>query len=61
MSRTRFVDLVRSRSYYITASPAEQAATIAALETLLATHPDVAGAEELSVPYVTRCFRSKLR
>jgi SAM-dependent methyltransferase len=61
MSRARFLDLVRSRSYYITASPGKQAATIAALETLLATHPDVAGAEELSVPYVTRCFRSRLR
>lgn len=61
MSRARFLDLVRSRSYYITASPTAQAATIAALGALLATHPDVAGAEELSVPYITRCFRSRLR
>lgn len=61
MSRARFLDLVRSRSHYITASPAEQSATIAALETLLDTHPDVAGASELSVPYVTHCFRSRLR
>jgi len=60
MSRARFLDLVRSRSYYITASGSEQAATIAALETLLETHPDLAGAEELAVPYVTRCFRSRL-
>jgi SAM-dependent methyltransferase len=60
MSRARFLDLVRSRSYFITATPAQQAATIAELETLLATHPDLAGAEELSVPYVTRCFRSRL-
>jgi SAM-dependent methyltransferase len=60
MSRARFLDLVRSRSYFITASASEQAATIAALETLLETHPDVAGAEELAVPYVTRCFRSRL-
>ena len=59
MSRARFLDLVRSRSYFITATPTEQAATIAALETLLATHPDLAGAEELAVPYVTRCFRAR--
>jgi SAM-dependent methyltransferase len=60
MSRSRFLDLVRSRSYFITASPEEQASTIATLETLLDTHPDVAGAEELAVPYVTRCFRARL-
>ena len=60
MSRTRFLDLVRSRSTFITAGEAEQAATIAALETLLATHPDVAGADELAVPYLTRCFRARL-
>ncbi|MFD4420766.1 class I SAM-dependent methyltransferase [Agromyces sp. NPDC058484] len=60
MSRARFLDLVRSRSHHITASPGEQAATIAALETLLETHPDLAGAAELAVPYVTRCFRARL-
>lgn len=61
MSRSRFLDLVRSRSYYLTASPEQQASTIATLETLLDTHPDVAGAEQLAVPYVTRCFRARLR
>ncbi len=60
MSRARFLDLVRSRSYFITAPEEEQRATIAALETLLSTHPDVAGADELEVPYVTRCFRARL-
>jgi SAM-dependent methyltransferase len=60
MSRDRFLELVRSRSYFITASPAEQQATLAALETLLHTHPDVAGAVELEVPYITRCFRARL-
>ncbi|MBM7505364.1 class I SAM-dependent methyltransferase [Agromyces aurantiacus] len=61
MSRARFLDLVRSRSHYLTAAPAEQRSVIAALETLLTTHPDVAGADELAVPYVTRCFRTRLR
>ena len=60
MSRERFLDLVRSRSYFITSTEAEQQATLAALEALLATHPEVAGAEELEVPYVTRCFRARL-
>jgi SAM-dependent methyltransferase len=60
MSRERFLDLVRSRSYFITATEAEQHATIAALETLLATHPQLAGAEALDVPYLTRCFRARL-
>jgi SAM-dependent methyltransferase len=60
MSRERFLELVHSRSYFITASAAEQQATTAALETLLHTHPDVAGAVELEVPYITRCFRARL-
>lgn len=60
MTRAGFLDLVRSRSYFITASESEQASTLAALETLLLTHPDVAGAEELEVPYLTRCFRTRL-
>jgi ubiquinone/menaquinone biosynthesis C-methylase UbiE len=60
MSHARFLDLVRSRSHFITASPTEQAATIAALETLFATHPQIAGADELAVPYLTRCFRTRL-
>ena len=60
MSRERFLELVRSRSSFITASPAEQEATIGALETLIDAHPDVAGVAELEVPYLTRCFRARL-
>ncbi|MGR2751274.1 class I SAM-dependent methyltransferase [Agromyces arachidis] len=59
MTRARFLDLVRSRSHFITADESEQRAVIAAIETLLDTHPDVAGAGELAVPYVTRCFRAR--
>ncbi|WP_430645718.1 class I SAM-dependent methyltransferase [Agromyces sp. GXS1127] len=58
MSRARFLDLVRSRSHWLTSPPDEQRAVIAAIETLLVTHPDVAGADELAVPYVTHCFRT---
>jgi len=60
MSRERFLDLVRSRSYFITASADEQRDTIAKLERLLAEHPDLAGRDELEVPYLTRCFRARL-
>ncbi|WP_308799249.1 class I SAM-dependent methyltransferase [Agromyces silvae] len=60
MTRATFLDLVRSRSHYLTASPDDQRETIAAVETLLLTHPDLAGAAELAVPYVTHCFRSRL-
>lgn len=59
MPRARFLDLVRSRSHFLTAAPTEQLSVIAAIETLLDTHPDLAGAEELAVPYVTRCFRAR--
>ncbi|GAA1056675.1 SAM-dependent methyltransferase [Agromyces luteolus] len=58
MSRARFLDLVRSRSPWLTAPPDEQRTVLAAVETLLVTHPDVAGADELAVPYVTYCFRT---
>ncbi|WP_353815709.1 class I SAM-dependent methyltransferase [Agromyces sp. SYSU T00266] len=58
MSRARFLDLVRSRSHWLTSPPDEQRAVIAAVETLLVTHPDIAGADELAIPYVTHCFRS---
>lgn len=60
MTRATFLDLVRSRSHFLTSSPADQRETIAAIETLLLTHPDVAGAAELAVPYVTHCFRTRL-
>ncbi|RXZ40825.1 class I SAM-dependent methyltransferase [Agromyces binzhouensis] len=58
MSRATFLDLVRSRRGWLTAPPGEQRTVLAAVETLLVTHPDVAGADELSVPYVTDCFRA---
>lgn len=61
MSRETFLDLVRSRSHFITSNADDQRATIAAVDTLLRTHADLAGAAELSVPYVTHCFRAKLQ
>jgi len=60
MTRQRFLDLVRSRSYFITSSPGSQRDTIARLEQLFSRHPDLAGRDQLEVPYRTRCFRARL-
>jgi len=54
------VDLVASRSYIITMPPYERAAVLARVRHLLDTHPGLAGAAEISLPYVTRCSRAQL-
>lgn len=54
------LDLARSRSYFITKDPDTQAAVIASLRRLHAEHPDLAGAETIELPYVTRCYRATL-
>ena len=53
------VELVRSRSYYLT-SPAEQQARIEAqLRELAASHPDLAGRTEFAMPYITVVLRAR--
>lgn len=54
------LDLARSRSYFITKDPEAQAAVIGSLRRLHAEHPDLAGAETIELPYVTRCYRATL-
>ncbi|WP_434317999.1 class I SAM-dependent methyltransferase [Leifsonia sp. P73] len=54
------LDLARSRSYFITKAPDAQAAVIASLRRLHAEHPELAGAERIELPYVTRCYRAAL-
>jgi SAM-dependent methyltransferase len=54
------IDLVSSRSYIITMSPPERDAVLARVRHLLDTHPDIAGAPEFDLPYVTRCSRAQL-
>ena len=54
------IDLVASRSYIITISPAGRAAVLSRVEHLLDTHPDLAGKAEFPLPYVTRCSRAQL-
>jgi SAM-dependent methyltransferase len=54
------IDLVSSRSYFITMEPAERDARLARVRGLLATAPGLAGAAEFTLPYVTRCHRAVL-
>jgi SAM-dependent methyltransferase len=59
-SRDDLLDLVRSRSYFITAVEAEQASILDGVNALLDTDPDVGGQTYWSMPYVTRAFRMRL-
>lgn len=53
------VELVRSRSYYLT-SPTERRTTIEAqIRELAATHPDLAGRMEFTMPYITVVLRAR--
>ena len=55
-AREDLLDLVRSRSYYITASAAEQSRIIPGVGELLDTDPDLAGRRSWTMPYVTHAF-----
>ncbi|MDQ1550615.1 MAG: hypothetical protein QOD50_37 [Actinomycetota bacterium] len=59
-TRDELLDLVRSRSYFITADEAEQASILRGVNELLDTDPDVGGRSSWSMPYVTRAFRMRL-
>ncbi|MDH6180358.1 membrane protease YdiL (CAAX protease family)/SAM-dependent methyltransferase [Microbacteriaceae bacterium SG_E_30_P1] len=60
VTRDDLVRLAASRSSYITADETERARVVAAIDELLATHPDTAGRSEFVLPYVTHCFRSRV-
>lgn len=53
------IDLVASRSFYITAPPERQARVREQLRDLARTHPDLAGRETFELPYVTHCTRGE--
>ena len=61
MTRAAFLELVRSQPGVRARPASDRHERLVALETLLLTHPDVAGAVELAVPYVTYAFRATLR
>jgi SAM-dependent methyltransferase len=51
------LELVQTRSYYLTASPAGQTAVLAAVRDLATNHPDLAGVDRFPLPYVTEVHR----
>lgn len=59
-TRPEILDLLRSRSYFITASAEEQEGIIAGVNELLDADPDVGGQTTWTMPYVTHCFRMRL-
>jgi ubiquinone/menaquinone biosynthesis C-methylase UbiE len=58
VSVTELLEMVTSRSYYITATTQRQAETLTEVRKLLAAHPDTSGRELVELPYVTRCYRA---
>lgn len=60
MQREALLDLVASRSYVITLSHADRLALLAEVRNLIDTHPALAGADDVVIPYVTQCFRAGL-
>ncbi len=54
------IDLVASRSYCITSPTEVRARTLDQVRELLATHPALANATGLAMPYVTVCIRATL-
>jgi SAM-dependent methyltransferase len=54
------LDLVRSRSYFITKRPDEQQAVLESVRRLVAAHPRLAGRDTIEMPYITECYRTRL-
>lgn len=50
--------LVKTRSYYLTASTQQQRAIEEQVRELCTTHPELAGRDTFPLPYQTRCYRA---
>ena len=61
LSPDALVDMVSSRSYVSTMPAADHEKLLNDLRHLMRTHPSLAGAGEIALPYVTRCWRTRLR
>jgi len=61
LSPDALIDMVLSRSYVITMPPAGREKLLNELRHLMRTHPALAGAAEIAMPYVTRCWRARRR
>ncbi len=60
LDRDALIDLAASRSYVITLEPAERAGLLARVRTLIDTHPALATAGDIELPYITECYRAEL-
>lgn len=54
-------ELAASRSYLITLPADRREELLAEIDHLVATHPDLAGREEVDLPYVASCWRADRR
>jgi SAM-dependent methyltransferase len=55
------VQLLQSRSYYLTAAPEVQAGLVAEVVELTRTHPELAGRDEFELRYLTSVYRAVRR
>jgi SAM-dependent methyltransferase len=55
------IQLLRSRSYYLTGAPQRRATLEHDLRELLASHPDLTGRAEFELPYLTVAYRARRR
>jgi len=60
ISPDALIDMVASRSYVITLPAGDREALLGEVRRLLRTHPALAGAGQIALPYVTRCWRATL-
>lgn len=54
------LEMVRSRSYVITAPEPERESVLAGVRELVESEPALAGGDGFELPYVTHCFRARL-
>ena len=59
ITREGMDELVRSRSWFLVASPADQTLMLDSLNRMLDLHPDTAGRDVLELPYRTFCYRAQ--
>jgi SAM-dependent methyltransferase len=55
------LELIRSRSYYLTSDSARRQEIDRSVEELTRSHPELEGQETFSLPYITVAFRSRAR
>jgi SAM-dependent methyltransferase len=60
MTPQGLLDMVSTRSYVIVAEPAAREALLERVHALLRDHLDLAGGEQIDLPYITECVRAEL-